>query len=454
VIRVCGYDSKKFRKKPEGNNNQALIKVSRFPRNPGSAPARPDPPHAPSADGGTGVIAVQNREIEMKQKRRNDGDVRPGKKWRIAALALTALVLSASALSAEEGLAVTGNLNTGLVIDKPDGKDATAHLEREGMPGRARMNFKLTKGNVIVDWSLQVNRLLDSRIDVLSGPGAPTVSGKLQDIFPEAKGTATFWDGQFVLAIGKLEGQWSSGGVVDVKTGNTTAHFTFKPSVIPGLSVGFALPGVNPATYTVAEYFNELTFGAQYVLENTLDARFGVTLDSENPISREGARFVWGLSPTIVGASIPGLTIWIDGLFTGLGITNGLASKTGFKAAYEQGNLGASLALISENFPKRLRTAAAPKTGFYIKPSLSYKVTPAVKPGIDVEIYFYSFESGSLDTFDNVLIAPYIAFDVGNGLEIRPRFALTLKGENGKTTGAGGAAQTDIKFEVRFDYSF
>jgi hypothetical protein len=353
-------------------------------------------------------------------------------------------------------LAVTGNLNTGLVIAKPDGQDATAHLEREGTPGRVKVAFKLTKDNVVVEWALVADALEGTKIGPNTAP------------FKDAKGTATFWDGQFALSIGAVGGQWGSGGPADASTGDVTANFEFKPSVVPGLSAGFSLPGVPAATFTPAEYLCELGLGLKYALENTLDFRFGTKLDSENTTVADGrvGTKVWlGVSPTILGTFVPGLTVWVDGAFGGLGITNGATTKIGFKAAYEQGNLSVTLPLVFEAFAEKSWHQYLPKTEFNIKPEISYKVIPAIKPGVAAELYFHSFDSGDLEAFDRVVVAPYVSLDVGNGLVIQPRFTLTLKGENAKTSwnydatkspalqGTGKSA-TDVKFELRFDYSF
>jgi hypothetical protein len=394
---------------------------------------------------------------------------------KLGALSLVLLIV-ASALPADDGLALSGELNSGLVFEKVDGADLLVHLEREGTPGRAALNFQYTKDTLVFKWRFVTNAQSNRTL----------VATSFTDLIPYAFGTFGLLDDQISVSIGRIDGAlWGSGGPADKSSDAVSGiRFEFKPGILPGLSAGFSLPAVITRTLDTtvtpniyksvvpvepADYFSELIFGVKYALADILDVRLGLQLDGDNDakwddgnvvLEEDGTKFHWGLSPTILGTFVPGLSVWVDMGIAGLGITDGTNTVTGFKVGYAQGNLDASLPL---KFETHAKSNADTKTKFIITPAISYKVTPWFKPGIEVNVEFLGYEDNPTYTwlpagddpkpFDKLELKPYLEFDLGGGFKIVPAYTMTLKGASAPSA-ASTDSKIDNKFEIRFDYSF
>jgi hypothetical protein len=406
-----------------------------------------------------------------------------GKRQGTALALALALALAAPALFAEDGLAVSGEVKTALVISKDGDADAFTRLSADGTPGRAQFGFVLTKGTLEVKWLI---RMLDLTTD---GDSA---------LFPYAFATAGFLEDQIRISVGLIDGAlWGSGGTTGVSyDSGSIARFEFKPAVLPGLSAGFFLPGVPapaapswswvlidptlptnkpdenstvvtavPQTwkpvydkgsgYSFGEYLSEIGFGIKYALADTFDVRFGFKLDSEEDEdtgSQEGVKLFWGVGPTIIGTFVPGLSLWVDGTIRGIGgdpgkfytmgngtVTAGsYTTKTGLQIGYDTAVLSTYAKAAFETW-----------SGKDISPNLdlgwtvlsayagaSYKVTPWLKPGLDAEFHFRgytdnyktSYKTANTEdpaAFDRLFLKFYTAFTVGNGFTVTPSFSLT-----------------------------
>jgi hypothetical protein len=384
---------------------------------------------------------------------------------KLGALSLVLLIVT-GALAAADGLAITGALNTGLVFDKPDSVDLTTYLSHEGTPGRAQLNFEYVKGDLSVKWRLETSQQFERNLT------ATATTDSLDGLIKYAFGTFGLLDNQIGVSIGRIDGAlWASGGPADKSyDGVSGIRFEFKPSILEGLSAGFVLPatwdGSTPIVdgkggnqFKPADYFSELIFGAKYALADTLDVRLALKLDGAGDDAagaEEGTSFLWGISPTLLKGFVPGLTVWVDGQLAGLGVDDGFNTVTGFKVAYEQGDLAAALPLKLETFAK---TSVDTKVGFSITPSLSYKVTPWLKPGVEVNLQFYSYvdtyKFGTTDpkAFDKFELKPYVEFDLGGGFTIVPYYELVFKGAYAPSSGTNDS-EIDNKFVLRFNYSF
>jgi hypothetical protein len=190
------------------------------------------------------------------------------------------------------------------------------------------------------------------------------------------------------------------------------------------------------------------------------------------PTYEEGTTFLWGLGPKLT-ALVPGLTVWVDGKITGLGVTDGVGTYTGFKVGYASasGSLDSAVGIGFETFPKY----KVKKTGFYIDPSISYKVFSWFKPGLEANLTFYSYEDEAKDLYKNNLtnnedlagfdkfgLTVYTEFALGNGVTITPRYALTSKSAHAPSiiedVNSAGTdwidGRVDHEFQLRFAYSF
>jgi hypothetical protein len=373
---------------------------------------------------------------------------------KLGALSLVLLIVT-GALAADDGLAITGHFYTGLVLEKEGSGDLFTYLERDGgIPARARLNFEFAKDNWAIKWRLQAA--------AQNGNNLIT-----EDILPYAFGTGMFLNGQIGVSLGRIDGAlWNSGGNLDNSYDAVSgARFEFKPAVVEGLSLGFSLPAVwdsiktsDEYKFKAADYFSELIFGARYNLTDTLDVRLAVKLDGDGDdtaATEEGTGLIWGLGLPVTGTFVPGLSIWIDGQVTGIGVEDKLGTISAFKAGYASEGLDTYAVLKLETFAK----GAGKKTGFYVIPGASYQVTPLLKPGLEVGAYLYGYEDniqyGGEDAkaFDKIYFYPYVDLSVGAGFTIRPCYTLTFNGANGPS-GNSADSRIDHKFEIRFQYEF
>jgi hypothetical protein len=195
------------------------------------------------------------------------------------------------------------------------------------------------------------------------------------------------------------------------------------------------------------DYFSELIFGARYNMADTLDVRLAIQLDGtgDNPPGAEqGTSFLYGLGLPVLGTFVPGLSLWVDGAFRGLGgdpyefytigikgdfSDTGYTTKNAVKIGFESGDFSASAKAAFETW-KDLGTV------FAIKPSASYQLFPWLKPGVEAEFYIRSYEDDIKTTykggttedpagFDRLYFKVYAEMGLGNGFTLTPSFALT-----------------------------
>jgi hypothetical protein len=210
---------------------------------------------------------------------------------KLGALSLV-LLLAASALFADDGLAVTGRVTAGVTITNWDPPDTTANPititpKNDGNPLRGAVNFAWTKGEQVVKWNLRTDIGTDDPSDAL--------------FIDEFYGASAFLDSQFRLTVGKIPAEvWKSGGRVDANIdAGHKVRLEYKPSFLPGFNVGLLLP--LEAVSEVKYYFGELGFGAQY-FHDFFEVSFGVRLDSEGDTDVKASG--WALNSTAIAAGI------------------------------------------------------------------------------------------------------------------------------------------------------
>jgi hypothetical protein len=386
---------------------------------------------------------------------------------KLGALSLV-LLLVAGALAADDGLAITGEVKTALKVYTEGDADTVVKFDNDGDPGRAQFGFVYTVGNLQAKWMLRNVNLSDA-----DGTGVK---------IPYAFGTAGFLDNQIGISVGRIDGAlWASGGVTDISfDGTLGARFEFKPAVVEGLSVGFVLPG--KSGFKVGDYFAELIFGARYNLADTVDIRVAVNLDSDGDKgangSQAGTSFLYGVGLPVLGTFVPGLSLWVDGAFRGLGGDPyefytlgagtigdaGYTTKNGVKIGFDSGDFSAYAKVAFETWKDQ-------GTVFGILPGASYKILPWLKPGVEAEFYIRSYEDKIKDAyklvygedpagFDRLYFKIYAEMALGNGFTLTPSFALTSHTKYGTFGKANpGVAQSkdgrvDTTVGISLGYSF
>jgi hypothetical protein len=379
---------------------------------------------------------------------------------RLIALAL-AMVFGATAAFADDGLAVTGEIRTGLAVSTTGEADPVFSLASEGSPGRAQFTFTATKGDLTAKWLLRMANLSD---------GADAV------VIPWAYATGNFLDGQAVVTVGKIDGNtWSGGGSVGAGyDSGSVARFEFKPALVSGLSLGFFLPRVAVGTdptlgwvldptsatpakdnkpvipptslddtpvgyvpagdptqwvpgyttagaypYSIVDYLAELGFGVKYALPDLVDLRFGLKLDGPDGTvwnategewadDEAGTSLFWGVGPSIVGTFVPGLTVWLDGEVRGLGgdaeiyYTRKAADKDYSKYTTKSAlKLEYKLAGLTVTAVTALETWTGWGTLVAISPTVAYKheVTPWFKPGLELSCALKAYDADIKDDY-------------------------------------------------------
>jgi hypothetical protein len=167
--------------------------------------------------------------------------------------------------------------------------------------------------------------------------GDPTVAGG--PVYSYAFGYGNFLDDQLTIAIGKLGASpWGSGGPdlwKELEQVNMTGgiRLEYKPSVVPGLNVGFVLNGFDGYTdmwpdydpITILHVLQESVIGASYTHELFL-ARLAVRLDSEadnkdrsGGSPKEGVELLYRVEEHVIKNYLPDFRIWALGYYYGLG---------------------------------------------------------------------------------------------------------------------------------------
>ncbi|MDR0670591.1 MAG: hypothetical protein LBF95_10965, partial [Treponema sp.] len=183
-----------------------------------------------------------------------------------------------------------------------------------------------------------------------------------------------------------------------------------------------------------------------------------------------GTKFIWGVVPKL-DSLVTGLTAALDGQITGIGVTDGLGTKTGFKVGYAAGGLSGSIGAALETFPKEKVKAL----GVYIDPAISYVVTPWFTPSLEANVTIYSYEDDAktyykttlatgddLAAFDKFSLTLVTTFTLGNGITIAPRYGLVSKSANAPSIiedskiklADWDEGRIEHRVEIRFGYSF
>jgi hypothetical protein len=395
---------------------------------------------------------------------------------KLGALSLV-LLLVAGALAADDGLAVSGDLKTGLIFEKNGDEDLTAyvgHNDDAGNPGRVRLNFAYTKGNLELKWRVQYSEQVG---DAFAAKLRNDDVNWADNLLKYAFGTVSFLDKQVNISLGRIDGNlWAVDDPLwvgyDAVSG---ARFEFKPAVVEGLSFGFALPASAGADTNgdwtnklkSGDFFSELAFGLKYAPADLVDLRFSVKLDSDADYkynadntswvpNDEGTKMLWSVSPTLLEGIVPGLKVLVNGDVQGIGVNDALATRNTLRVDYALGDLSTFLRV-------RLDTSAKsdPKTEakFYLQPAVSYKVFPWLMPGIEGTVQFYFYDSGAVygtkeaNAFDLLEIKPYVEFDLGGGFTVKPYYNLAYKAPNAPSSD-GDDSKTDHNFGIRFTYGF
>jgi hypothetical protein len=387
---------------------------------------------------------------------------------KLGALTLVLLIVT-GALAADDGLAISGEAKTTLQVYTEGDADTVVKFDNDGNPGRAQFGFVYTAGNLEAKWMLRSVNLSDAGADAL---------------IPYAFGTAAFLDDQIGISVGRIDGAlWASGGVTDISfDGILGARFEFKPAVVEGLSVGFTLPAFN-FDNKVGDYFSELIFGVRYNLADTLDIRVAVNLDGDGDIgangSQKGTSFLYGLGLPVLGTFVPGLSLWVDGAFRGLGGDPyefytlgagtigdaGYTTKNGLKIGFDNEGFSAYAKFAFETWKDQ-------GTVFGILPGASYQLLPWLKPGVEAEFYIRSYEDDfktaykllypdeSPAGFDRLYFKVYAEMGLGNGFTLTPSFALTShtkygtfgKANPGVAPSADGRVDTTVGISLAYSF--
>jgi hypothetical protein len=427
----------------------------------------------------------------------------------MAVLLLAALVTGS--VFAEDGLAISGEVKTGLNISKAGDDDVKAKIHNSDAnktPGRIRFNFVYTKGIIQFKWRFQ-----------LAGNGADKLeASSLSDLVPYAYALADFFDNQFRMSLGSIDGDspWeTSGDEVWANVDNVQgARFEFKPAFLSGLNVGMAL-GARGSAYEIGDYFQELVFGARYE-NDTIDARLGFALDGPDgkdpDTNPDGSKLVWRLNAKFVGSAVPGLSVWLNGQVNGIGGTSKKITKTTTETKHTISTAGGTTitytdtdttTVVTDNTdfsrlstdewlyikydPKpwdaalrlglhtygiadyttksgttttTVTTESVKRTMLNVKPVFNYKFNDWLSAGLTVNAelvlgYKDGTKVGGEDPalFDSITVDPKLTFTLGGGASIAT--AYTLKQTMANSISAGDdKGKTTNTFEIRFVYSF
>jgi hypothetical protein len=284
-----------------------------------------------------------------------------------------------------------------------------------------------------------------------------------------------------------------------------------------GLWIPAVTEGSASAFLKAEDYFQELGFGLRYDDGKNIDARLSFRLDSDgdgettefkdlidpaDPAKKVtlklandyGAKILYRVVPKVIGSFVPGLSIWANGRIEGIKMNDGVpdsrfATNHWLYVKYAQGNLSeAALRLGLDTWSEKVRYGSAGNytyithdlgsdagghlynpasgasynklTAFHIKPVFGYRVFPWMQAGLWLEaIMVLAYQDGSQiggkdpGAFDQMKIEPWINFDLGNGLTIKPVYTMTVNMADGPSSGED-KTKLDHTFELRLQYSF
>ncbi|MDR1399361.1 MAG: hypothetical protein LBJ41_05515 [Treponema sp.] len=383
---------------------------------------------------------------------------------------MTVLLLAAlvtGSVFAEDGLAISGEVKTGLNISKDGDDDVVARVKNSddaGTPGRIRFNFVYTKGNIQFKWRFQLREAGD-KFD----------EQNTSDFVAYAYALGDFFDDQFRISLGKIGGDspWeTSGDEIWANVDNIQgARFEFKPAFLSSLNVGMALGAKNNA-YKLEDYLQEFIFGARYE-NDAIDTRLGFALDGPGDGTDgepDGSTLVWRLNAKFVGSAVPDLSVWLNGQVKGIGGTvkdtnynnkeeSRLATDEWLYIKYAPNPWDAALRLGLHTFDG----TSAKQTTLNVKPVFNYKFNDWLSANlyVNAELLLGYKEGIKIDDedpvlFDTIEVGPKLTFDLGSGASIATAYTLTQKMPNSISAALAGdtKGKATNQFEIRFVYSF
>ncbi len=290
------------------------------------------------------------------------------------------LAVFSTAVFAQE-FKISGEAKSGILWEKfenqiePTERTNAGSLDDAGSgAGRFRLNAEYANGDFGFKTRIQWDQWN-------SAPQSP--------LWPYAFGYGNFFGNQLTMSIGKLGASpWGTGGPEMWKELEAVANtggirFEIKPSVVPGLNVGFVLNGFNAGTdqypadapITFLHVLEETVIGASYT-HDYFHVRFAYRFDSEvdynrgTPSGKEGGELVYRLEERILGQYLPGFQVWALGYFYGIGAAE--ANKIDYQTVnwlmieYAPDNFTAQVRLGFDQIYNR--------TIFYVTPSFYYNL--------------------------------------------------------------------------------
>jgi hypothetical protein len=228
---------------------------------------------------------------------------------------------------AEEGLAISGEIKTGLfwyekqVGDGPATSEGYIHNSEDDSKselllnppnksqGRFRLNLQYERGIIGMKTRFQQTEWRDTSVPK----------------WDYAFAYGNFIDNQLKVSIGKLgDSPWATGGPEMWKELDTRIGIRFEllPGIIPGLNIGFVLNDMNGqptqgvSTQTIASTLQESVLGISYGNDYVL-ARVAYRLDSPDDWEA-GDEVIYRLEERIIQQHLTGFQIWANGYWQGL----------------------------------------------------------------------------------------------------------------------------------------
>jgi hypothetical protein len=275
-------------------------------------------------------------------------------------IVLLAALLTAQAVCAQE-LTISGEIKTGIYMEQeqignndPVAKGGATNNDGDSGSGegRLRLDFRFAYGDIGLRVRFQVEPATRAQ-----GPFLPTWS------FAYAYGN--LFNEQLTISAGLLgESPWGTGGPwlrsepetreyigrnelsgdpYTANMGLVGIRFEYKPSFLSGLNVGFVLnqpdmTAIDVQKQTFADVLGESVIGVAYE-HDYFAFRAGYRFDSEADTygnkTNEGGRLTYRAEERILNTLIPGMQIWLNGDYYGIGcdqrdfVKNGRPVKLG-----------------------------------------------------------------------------------------------------------------------------
>jgi len=257
-------------------------------------------------------------------------------------MVLAVVLLVAGGVFAQE-LTISGEVKTGMYMEQEQ-IGSGVPLVKEGMTnsdgdsgsgqGRLRMDFRFVYGNLGLRFRFQIQ---------------PTVGaqGPFQPLWSFAYAYGNLFNEQLTVSAGLLgESPWGSGGTwlrsepetreyigynelsgepYTVNEGLFGIRVEYKPSFVPGLNIGFVLnqPDQTPNAQnrTFGDILGESVIGAAYEHEY-FAVRLGYRFDGNADMYlgvNEGGRLAYRVEERVLDTLIPGMQVWLNGAYYGIG---------------------------------------------------------------------------------------------------------------------------------------